>query len=314
MADDLAPSTWRVACVVPTFNGRAELERLLASLEGQTLAHDLIVVDSSSTDGTAEIGHHAADVFIGIDQRSFNHGATRQMAIDRLPDHDLIIFMTQDAELAASDSLARLVAPFVDPDVAAVCGRQLPHHDANSLAAHARLFNYPPETRVASAAKLSEMGIRAAFISNSFAAYRRAALMEVGGFPDDVILAEDMHLAARLLLSEHKIVYAGDAICRHSHNYGLREEGRRYFDTGVFHARAPWIRGHLGGAGGQGARYVLSELRYVGTGRPWRWPASLLRNAVKLAAFQIGLRERFLPVRLKRRLSLHRRFWDSDRP
>ncbi len=299
----------RIACIVPTYNGLHELERLLASLRHQTLPHDLVIVDSSSSDGTAELGRTCANIFVSIDQRDFNHGGTRQSMVERLVDHDLLVFLTQDAELVESDALHKLVAWFDDPAVGAVCGRQLPHRDANPFAEHARLFNYPPNSRIVDRDTIRRYGLKSAFMSNSFAAYRREALVETGGFPTNVILAEDMHVTARMVLSGWKIAYASDATCRHSHNYAVMEEARRYFDTGVFHTREAWIRERLGGTGGEGGRYVVSELRFLGLGRLWLWPASLYRNAIKLVGYKLGQAEARLPLALKRRWSMHRGYW-----
>ncbi|BBI49658.1 hypothetical protein HORIV_20790 [Vreelandella olivaria] len=62
-------------------------------------------------------------------------------------------------------------------------GRQLPHPDASPIAAHARYFNYPDESRVVATADIPRLGIKTAFLSNSFAAYRREALSARAGFP-----------------------------------------------------------------------------------------------------------------------------------
>lgn len=298
----------RIACIVPTLNGQDDLARLVRSLSEQTLAHDLIVVDSGSTDGTAEFGQRSADIFVAIDKRDFNHGGTRQMAADRAIGHEILVFLTQDAVLASPVALERIVANFTDPLIGAVCGRQLPHLDANPFAEHARVFNYPSAGRVVEKATVARFGLKSAFMSNSFAAYRREALAAVGGFPTDVILAEDMFVAARMILSGWKVAYDGEAACRHSHNYTMAEEFRRYFDLGVFHARQPWIRARLGGAGGEGRDYVLSELRFLAA-RKLLWPASLWRNAVKLLGYKMGQVEATIPLALKRRMSMHRGFW-----
>ena len=42
--------------------------------------------------------------------------------------------------------------------------------------------------------------MKTAFNSNSFAAYRRKALKDVGGFPINTILSEDMYVTAKMLL------------------------------------------------------------------------------------------------------------------
>jgi rhamnosyltransferase len=305
--------TLKVSLIIPTRNGAEDLERLFASLSIQTLKVDVFVIDSDSSDATVDVARKHNAVVHAIPVSEFNHGRTRQLMVNKHPDYDIYVFMTQDACLADRCAIERIVAPFANASVGAVCGRQLPHLDANPLATHARLFNYPPESRVKSMADVALLGIKTPFISNSFAAYRREALADVGGFPSHVILSEDMYVAARMLMKGWKVAYAGDALCRHSHNYTILEEFRRYFDAGVFHAREPWIREHFGGAGGEGLRFVKSELRFLGWRRIHLWPGALLRNVFKLAGFKLGLNERRLPLVLKRWMSMHKRFWDVSR-
>lgn len=302
-------SHYRALVVVPTRNGRQELERLFSSLMEQSYRADVCVVDSSSTDGTFELALSHTVLARQIPVKDFNHGATRQMMVDFYPDYDLYIFLTQDAFLEGRDALENIIAPFVDSLVGAVYGRQLPHVDATLLARHARAFNYPPESRVKSLADTKELGIKTAFISNSFSAYRRQALLDAGKFPGHVILAEDMYVAATMLLKGWKVAYAADACAYHSHNYSICDEFRRYFDTGVFHAREPWIRQQFGQTGGEGKRYVVSELRYLGVRCMYLWPSSILRNILKLMGYKLGLYERLLPLWLKQRLSMHWRYW-----
>lgn len=304
-------STLKVIIIIPTRNGANDLERLLASLSTQALKTDVCVVDSSSSDRTLEVASASGAVVSVIPVSEFNHGGTRQKMVVAKPDYDIYVFLTQDSHLADPDALEHLIVPFFDEKVGAVCGRQLPHKDANELAAHARFFNYPPESRIKSMADAPVLGIKTPFISNSFAAYRREALLGVGGFPSNVILSEDMYVAARMLMAGWKVAYAADARCYHSHNYTLLQEFRRYFDQGVFQAREPWIRGNFGGAVGEGLRYVKSELRYLGFRRFYLWPSSLLRNALKLMGYKLGQQESKLPLWLKRWLSMHRGFWDS---
>lgn len=301
----------RIACIVPTYNGRGDLDRLLNSLDLQNISFDLFVVDSSSSDGTNELACSRARNVITIPSGQFNHGGTRQMVVNRNPGYDIYVFLTQDAYLDSPDAIERLVSPFLDERVGAVCGRQLPHLDASTLAQHARIFNYPVASSVKSLSDIPVLGIKTPFVSNSFSAYRGVALAQVGGFPKHVILSEDMYVAAKMLIEGWKIAYAGDAICRHSHNYTLTDEFCRYFDQGVFHSREHWIRDSFGGAGGEGLRYVKSELSYLGFSNIWLWPVALVRNFLKLLAYKLGCSERVIPLRIKRKLSMHKRYWDS---
>lgn len=301
-----------IACIVPTFNGKEELIRLFRSLQTQSAQFDVLIVDSSSRDGTLEVALDYAREVVVIPTADFNHGGTRQLMVEKFPDYEFYVFITQDAVLEGVDAVKNLVAALDDPDVGASCGRQLPHDNANFFAAHARIFNYPGHIRVRGKEDIGSVGIKATFISNSFSAYRRKALLKVGGFPHDVILAEDMYVAAKMIMDGWKIAYVGNALCKHSHNYTVAQEFRRYFDTGVFHAQQPWIMKEFGGAGGEGKRFFVSEIRAAVASRPWLIPSVFIRSFAKIAGFKAGLAHSRLPISLKRRLSMHWRFWSSS--
>jgi rhamnosyltransferase len=297
------------AIVIPIYNGGALFREVLISVAAQNIKGTLLVVDSGSQDGSKELAFEASTGVITISSNNFNHGGTRQMMVEQNPTYDFYIYLTQDAVLANQDSISNIMRPFHDPKVGAVCGRQLPHPDANILARHARIFNYPNKSSVKSIQDAPELGLKTAFLSNSFAAYRSEALKDVGGFPDNVIFGEDMYVAAKMLQKGWKVAYAADAECQHSHNYKLADEFRRYFDNGVFHAREPWIREMLGGAGGEGVRYVISELRFLGWKHIYLWPSSIIRNAAKYISFKLGLIEKYLPRNLKNTLSMNKNYW-----
>ncbi len=244
-----------------------------------------------------------------IDRAQFSHGGTRQRAVDDNAGFDYIIFLTQDAVLYDRHALSLLLSAFDDADVAAVCGRQLPREKADPVEAHARFYSYPDTSNIRSIKDAESLGIKTAFLSNSFAAYRRDAFLSVGGFPKDVIFGEDMYAAARLLLAGHKIAYAADARVYHSHDYSLVQEMKRYFDMGVFHAREPWIRETFGSAEGAGSRFVISELNYLVQHAFWRLPEILLRNVMRYTGFRLGLAERYIPLYLKRKISMNPRYF-----
>jgi rhamnosyltransferase len=156
-----------------------------------------------------------------------------------------------------------------------------------------------------------KFGIKTAFISNSFAAYRRTALLSVGGFPSNTILSEDTYVAAKMLLAGWKIAYCADAMVYHSHNYGFIEEFKRYFDIGVFHAREPWIRQAFGQAEGEGMRYVRSELKYLWSKDYKLIPSAILRTILKLLGYKLGFMEQKIPMWLKVHLSMNKQYWNK---
>ena len=106
----------------------------------------VIVVDSGSTDGTDVAAQDAGFDLLRISKHEFNHGGTRQMAAARLKDFDVLVYLTQDAVLADANALKQLVAAFADPKVGTAYGRQLPRQEADPIEAHARIFNYSPQS------------------------------------------------------------------------------------------------------------------------------------------------------------------------
>ncbi len=304
-----------VSLVVPTRNPGALWPRWLEAVHLQAWAWETtgVVVDSASTDGT-----HFDDLPVGwqllhIDATDFNHGGTRNLALQHLPAYtDVVVFMTQDALLADAEAVRDLVAAFADPEVACAYGRQLPHADATPIASHARLFNYPTTSRAVNLADKARLGLKACFLSNSFAAYRLNDLQAVGCFPSDVILGEDMSVAARLLMTGKRVAYVAEACVHHSHNYSLMQEFRRYFDTGVFHARSQWLLDEFGSANGEGLRFVLSELHYLSKHAPHLIPSAILRTLAKWGGYKLGRLEAYLPLKLKVICSMHKGYWRTN--
>ena len=300
----------RIGLIVPTLNPGSAWAEWLDAFAQQTLkpAHCL-VVDSDSSD--ASVGQAVAYGFevLSIKRHEFNHGGTRQRAVDYLSDIDVVILMTQDAILAEPNALESLVRVFEDPSVSAAYGRQLPHKNAQPLGAHARLFNYPAASSQKTRESIPELGLKTCFISNSFAAYRVKDLLAVGGFPDNVILGEDAYVAGRLILAGKKIAYVAEACVFHSHDYSIMEEFRRYFDTGVFHAQQPWIAANFGGAAGEGKRFVISEWQYLIKHAPFLIPSALARTAMKLLGYRLGCAYARLPKAWPPALSMHKGYW-----
>jgi len=302
------------ALVLPTLNAGSDFIYWLTALREQTVRPDrLLLVDSSSTDDTPAMAREFGFEVQSIKREEFSHGGTRQSCVDQLEEYDLIIFLTQDALLSTPEALECLLKWFDDPKVGAAYGRQLPRKVAGQIEAHAWLFNYPDKNRVKSVDDIPELGLKTSFISNSFAAYRRSALQEVGGFPSHTIQNEETHAASRMILKGWKVVYAAKATVYHSHSFSWLQEFRRYFDIGVFHARDPWIREKFGQVGGEDDRFVRSELEYLKKARPLAIPSAIVRTALKLFGYNLGNHNRFLPQGLKKLISTNRVYWRYTR-
>lgn len=301
-----------VSLIIPVWNGGQRLNELLTALAVQTLAPDeILLVDSGSTDGSLEIiqRHQAANpriLLIEIAQQDFDHGGTRTWAAQQTAG-DIIMCMTQDAVPAAENALALLVRPFeANEKLAAAYGRQLPHPEATLFSEHLRRFNYPERSQCRRREDRKQFGFKTIFISNSFAAWRREPLAALGWFPQRLLFGEDSLTLAKLLESGYHGMYVSEAAVYHSHNYSLWQDVKRYFDIGVFHTQEQALLRQFGGPGGEGWRFVRSELKLIMERRQYQlileW---LLRNAGKFAAYHTGKRHRLLPRSWAKHLSMN---------
>ena len=284
-----------VGIVIPTYNAGKEFAALLHDLSCQTVQPQYrLVIDSSSVDDTTKIASEFGWTVKTILKEEFSHGGTRQQAVDILlkqnPSLEIVIFITQDVKMPQANSLKKLLAAFQQDDIGAAYGRQLPHKNANIFASFARLHNYPAESHIRSFEDRKKYGMKAAFLSDSFAAYRKTALEQVGGFPKNVMFGEDMYIAARLLMQGWRVAYAAAAEVYHSHNYSVCQEFNRYREMGRFHGKEKWIRENFGEAEGNGKRFVMEEMQYVCRYKVRLLPEMLVRDFAKFLGYRLGIR------------------------
>lgn len=147
----------RFGVVVPTYNpGLENWEKWVQALQAQNCKPlQVVVVDSGSTDGSLAISQQAGFTVLHTKAQDFNHGATRQWALNQSflaqqsenPSPEFAVFLTQDAVLAHPHAFEELLKAFEEPKIAAAFGRQLPKPEATWLETHARAFNYPNVSR-----------------------------------------------------------------------------------------------------------------------------------------------------------------------
>ena len=328
--------------IVPTYNPGLDVwAKWVQALQSQNCKPmQVVVVDSGSTDGSLDLSQQAGFTVLHTKAQDFNHGATRQWALDQgflnpesstshspanraatSSQPDFIVFLTQDAMLASPNALEELLKAFEEPKVAAAFGRQLPNPEASWLETHTRAFNYPNVSRTVQLQDKASLGIKACFLSNSFAAYRLQALMAQGGFPAHLPLGEDTFTAAKFLLSGQSLRYQDTAAVYHSHNYNGLQDFQRMFDTGVFHAQNPWLLQSFGKAEGEGAKLVKSQWAYLKAQASQSHHPSLLQgifqllsaNAMKLVGYKLGRAHQWLPTALVKKFAMNKVFWQPHK-
>lgn len=295
---------------IPTYNGgriwKSAVENIKKYAPADLFVH---VIDSTSKDDTVTVAEEAGFDVLIIAGSDFNHGGTRNQTIEKyISDYDVVIFLTQDA-IPQENFAKEIISIFSDDSIACAYGRQLPHTDANPLARHARSFSYPGKGYICSKENIPDMGLKTVFMSNSFSAYRLSTFKKLGGFPSNTILCEDMFFTAKAVLAGYKIAYVAAAEVQHSHNYTPFEEFKRYFDIGVFHKDEPWIRQSIGGAGGEGKKFLLSEIKFLLKYAPHWIPLACINNFMKILGYKLGQQYKNLPKKMIKLCSMHKRYW-----
>lgn len=300
----------QIEVIIPVYRPGASLRSLLEKLEGQTRkpAHILLVnTEESLFDPHLLDGIESAEV-IHIKKAEFDHGGTRHMAAMRQKGA-FLLFLTQDAVPEDEHLIESLAAAFEDPRVGAAYARQLPNADCSVLERFTRDFNYPPQSRVKTAADLSELGIKTFFCSNVCAMYRRSTYEALGGFVRMTIFNEDMIFAGTLIQNGYAVAYCADAKVIHSHNYSGREQFHRNFDLGVSQAEHPEIFSGIPSEK-EGIQMVKQNMgRLLRSGKGHLIPVLIWMSACKLLGYRLGKNYRKLPVQVILACTMNKEYW-----
>ena len=279
-----------VSIIVPTYNAGAAFKKFAEMVKKQTAnIKQILVIDSSSTDQTVDIAKSFGFNVEIIAKSNFGHGKTRQYALDKIST-EIAVFLTQDALLYDELSVENLVKFLTSDDkIAAAYGRQIPYPDTGILGRFARLYNYPEISTINTFEDRKIKGIKTAFLSDSFAAYKKSLLIQIGGFPEHVNFSEDSYVAGKLLMNGYKTMYCAEAKVYHSHDLNLLQEYRRYKEIGQFHKREKWLLDTFGKAEGEGLKFVINEAKYlVKNGKFYYLPIAFLHNVVKYLGYKFG--------------------------
>jgi len=272
----------RAAVVIPTLNGCGVLSEALASLEAQTVAVDVVVVDNASSDGTVDMVR-ARFPQVTVVRNTHNDGFGRAVnrGVAEIAEPGVIILVNNDA-VCAPDFVERMLVPFADPKVGMVAGVLLQGSAPDlvdsagiefdcTLRSWDLLWNRPVTELEGAAPPVGPCG--------GAAAYRAEPFKDLGGF-DEALFAywEDVDLALRFLLAGWRCVPAprARALHRHSATLGAASPAQRRLE-----------------AFGRG--YVLAKYR-VGAGRP----ATRLKVAaldVPVLIVHLALRRELGPIR-----------------
>lgn len=277
-----------ISVVIPTRNGGAAFVPLCrhVALLRERFALDVLVIDSASTDGTAEHAERAGLRVHRIDPAEFGHGRTRNLGL-QMTTGEIVCFLSQDVLPCTPDWPLRFAQALSDPTVAGVYGRQVPR-DATTMEMFFVSLNYPAEPlRFDPQPGGHHPRPGRVLFSNAFSAVRRELAIRIP-FVDDVPVSEDQVWAHQMLAAGHSIAYEPRAEALHAHGYTLGGLFRRTYLVG----RALRMVGLDRGATlPESVRFLAAELSYfTRQGHTHRLPQLLAYELTRWAGFQAGRR------------------------
>jgi rhamnosyltransferase len=300
-----------VGVVFITHNAKKHLVKCLPPIMSSPLKPKVLVVNSSSNDGTVELAKNlGADVLI-IPRNEFNHGLTRELARKKI-NTDIVIMMTPDAYALDDDLIEKLIQPILSKRSVVAYARQIAHNDSDVFENFPRLYNYPNlnETQIKTLKDSFNLGAKVFFCSDSCAAYLNSALDEVGGFKE-TLTAEDYLVVIEILKKGYAVAYVPDAIVKHSHRYSLKDEFKRHFDTGYIRGINKEIETLTGATEKAGTGYAIRFLQTVIQNKPLSIFYAIATLISKYFGFKTGYYGHKLPIKWKKRLSGQDYYWNS---
>jgi GT2 family glycosyltransferase len=302
-----------VTVVVVTWQGAHLLGPCLDSLAGQTLPHEVVVVDNASTDDTAAVLAAHPDVRVIANEENLGFAGGAQQGLDAATG-EWVAFLNNDA-VADPDWLATLVtAAQADPGVAAVtsllllAGTDPPRVNNAGVVLLPTLYG-ADRAAGADPATVAEPAEVFGF-SGGAALLRRSAAVAVGGFPVRFFLYyEDTDLSWRLRLAGWTIRYEPRAVVHHRHAASSDPSSQLF----AFHNERNRLLtlarcGPAGAAAGAWLRFILTTaslaLRRLRTGRGQRahnlqvgLRLRVLLSAIRLLPWAVAARARIRPGR-----------------
>ena len=299
-----------ISIVIPTKNAGATFFDVLEAVYAQPGEYDVLVIDSGSTDETLDIVSDFPARLLTIPSAEFDHGGTRNLGITETSGQ-FIVFLTQDAT-PLDGWLTELIAPLrEDSDIAGAYSRQLPRPTATPMKRHFLAEFYSDSSETRSIATNRSPTRTEVFFSNVSSVIRRS-VWENHPFPTDCIMSEDQLWAWDVLQAGWKLRYQASSRVHHSHDEGIKQIFKRYFDSGASLSQREFATGDHDLS--EMIRYQIQELQYLWENGYIHWlPYALLYSASKFSGLQLGKNHKWLPEWLVTRLSdtLSRKRWDS---
>lgn len=249
-----------IEIICPLYNAEKYIENLDKSFKKQKNVeiHKISYILTESTDSTKRILDKLNANYTIISKKEFSHSLSREK-VAMQSKADILVFVTQDVEIIRDDWLYNLTKDIVNGKVDACYSRQLCNN--SSIEKYTRESNYPSESKIVSKEDIEKLGLKTFFFSDASSAIKRETFVKLNGYDNkNFPTNEDMYIAYKLITNEYKIKYCADSEVVHSHDFTLKQQYRRYYDTGKFFKENSYLNKYkVNQAGGSMAKYVFKR-------------------------------------------------------
>ena len=311
----------KITAVILAYKPDEKLKMIVSRLKAQTIRPNEILimhtVDEETSDAELEWAYDMENVTVEkVKKEEFDHGGTRDKAMQMCAGADYVLFMTQDAipkNRKVTEYLLKSLTADVETNAVAYA-RQEPEKGCNIIERYTRSFNYPdePHSGLERAAETNN-GIKSIFSSDVCAMYNRTLYNEIGGFPGKAIFNEDMVFAGKALKVDKDVIYEPKAVVIHSHNYSGVEYFKRYFDLGVSHAEFSYILKdyHMGD---EGIKLVMETAKFLIRRKKYIMLIPLVYYSfLKFTGMKLGKIYKKLPKQVIEACTMNKGYWKKDR-
>jgi cellulose synthase/poly-beta-1,6-N-acetylglucosamine synthase-like glycosyltransferase len=197
-----------VTVLVPAYNEEAGIESTVRSLLASTHPHlEVIVIDDGSTDRTADLATWIDDPRVRVIRQPNSGKAAALNTGLAYASYDIVVMVDADT-VFEPDALYRLIQPLAHPAVGAVSGNTKVGNRRGLLGRWQHLeyvFGFNLDRRMFEVLECMPT------VPGAIGAFRRDALMGVGGVSEDT-LAEDTDLTMALWRAGWRVVYEESSV------------------------------------------------------------------------------------------------------
>ncbi len=213
----------KLSIIIRSYNEEQHIGRLLHGIEMQRLpAHEVILVDSGSTDSTVPIAEKYGVRVVHIPKAEFSFGR----ALNRgcaVATGEILVFASAHVYPLRRDWLEQLAAPFSDPETVLCYGRQT-GNDATRFSEHQVFKSWFPAQSIPRQTHT--------FCNNANCAIRHS-WWERHRYDETLTGLEDLAWAKAARAAGGQIAYSAEAVIAHVHKESWSRIRNRYRREGL---------------------------------------------------------------------------------